>query len=191
RDDTSADYKQVTQALWDAQGRLEAYLDRRLLVCPVTQRVVAYHTEKTSAGAVRYVWAREWPVVQVVTEGVEVDDVTAEAERLKLVSSVSEVEVFGGYRGRQHTLDGAGGSTALTGLDGLEDLEELPPLLPGLLRGVILDLAFVTLDDRRSGTVGGKRKTQFLPSGNVISEGRRASAEEEILARAERRRRLT
>jgi len=203
-DATGEDYGLVAAALREAQDELDRYLDRALLVHVETERLAGSWRHDVRLGGYT-AWLSAWPFV----EGDATSDVTAgdhglapidDDQRVLVTTLPDTTDALGyvaGYRGRQHSLDGTPDgegeptTTALTGLEGLDALATLPPQLPGTLAGVIMDLAYLRLDERKAGTVGGKRTAQKFPSGMVTSTGRRAGAEAEILDRAHAYRRLT
>ena len=183
------DYDQTALALQDAQARVESYLERTLLVHAATQDVAVgawrslpygdprrdldLDATAETAYAAYATYARSWPVVEITSPTTLVqitDEPGAPARRILATATTARtLAYFAGYRGRQHTLDGAGDTTALVDLDGLAALTVLPPLVPADIRRTIEELALLYMNQARNGTLGtGARIQQTGSSSNVI-----------------------
>ena len=189
----SDDSRQVALALRDAQALVENDLCRSLLVHPVTEYVHRWSYD--GRRGVYLAFLSEWPfvalqagsAVTVADHGFAVEAARPGSQRAtatRAPGGTDALAYYAGYRGRQHTLDGAGDSTDLTALDGLGDLATLPPLLPDDLRRTIEELALLFLNRARGKTLGTGRRVQQVGQGSAVTvEAADPRAEERLLQR--------
>lgn len=172
-------------SLAEAEGVLEGYLSRALLVHPATAYVTPTYDTRRPSGAAYGAWLPDWPFVEAVSgDAFTADAAQPGGQRAWFAGRVSTYPTyFAGYRGAHHDL-AALKTLEVDGETPLSGLTVLPPVLPAVLRGVILDLAYVRLDQRMQSTLGGKRRLEKLPTGNDVEEGYRPGSDREILHRA-------
>lgn len=122
-------------------------------------------------------YARQWPVVQVLTSGVEIlvaPDDKEGASMLKASSPVYKVDVVTGYRREDQDIEiddpNNQGYLPTGSEEALEGLTEQPPVLPGDIRRVALNLVIFNLNVIQNNLIGLSNKEVDFGRANVKIE---------------------
>lgn len=182
--------QEARRLLQDVTERVEAYLQRRLIVRAHTLRFGAWAAdERLAAASASSVWAhyaREWPVVEVVS----VDGSTSlapaltvydgrllgfDADTAVLTAHPRYASVLAGYRRSDQTL------SALQ--EEVSGLTELPGLIPEEIREVAADIAIARIAYRQSGLAGLKEIGIQVGSNPITVQAAVRGYEDECLRR--------
>ncbi|WP_441001308.1 hypothetical protein [Fodinibius sp. SL11] len=158
-------YKDATiRAIQDVTGSIEEYLDRKLIVRKHNIDIPSFKWANNNALDKQQYYPPQWPVVQVVTSGV---DISNDSERFLSTASKSEVEFYAGYKRRDQNV-GNDDSDDISNEDGLSGLSETPENLPSDIRRVAVSLVMYELMRAKQGTIAMSSVTKT--AGNATAE---------------------
>lgn len=128
------------------------------------------------------------PVAEVFTAGVTTDGARLYPTPAAVPYPPPAIDYAAGWRGDHHHVDPDAladddALEDLRGLPGLAALTALPPALPGDVRSVLVEVAWLEYDRRRRSELGGRRTVVTVGEGRATSAGYRANAEAEALDR--------
>lgn len=162
----------------DATAIIEGHLDRRVIVRPYT--IYANYTDwqYDAARALWWMYAPQWPVVEIDTTGFTVGRSSGSREPADLILYPSRYQgaivLYAGYRRGDQDLAEIQAET------GLSTLGTLPDLLPYDIRSAAIELAMYKLYERRHGPGTSTRQINPAIQSTTI-QGPRMSYVEELL----------
>lgn len=142
----------VDRVIEDVSAAIETHLDRVLMLA---RHITFPEWNQVARGRYEFV-VRQWPIVQVLTEGVSVD-----GPRTLITSNpgITEVEYYAGFREDGQELEGL--------QESLKDLTVLPPKVDGDIRRCTLALCTYELSRALNQTYG--RQSHTMTTGDTTA----------------------